>query len=319
MRVIVHDELFDGRVSEPHLFELLNFAFYGRHRILVQRGPLFERWRSSLSQTALEQYDEALATSNELESREPSVQEIHLGAGGVLVDEAIHRLRRPFLLFLEDETSDRAFIEAVATPPYRDHLRKMRERGWLEFRSRGGITNILKLLDTDLDEFPGDTWRMFVLFDSDAQEPGEPHRDARDVKARCEGLGVRYWMLTRRATENYLTRPALEGWADREANAVALRRCVETLYDEWFNARPERRHHFHMKKGFEAMRPHRSMPHSPTYQGVPPHVEHRLSKGLGSNLFKAFMGDEIRESDLRAEGAWDELSAGIEALIRSMR
>jgi hypothetical protein len=314
MRVIVHDELFDGRVPEPHLFELLNFAFYGRHRVLVQRGPLFERWRSSLSQAAQEQYDEALATSNELESREPSDHEICLGAGGITADEAIPRLRRPFLLFLEDEKSDRAFVEGVSAPPYRDHLRKARERGWVEFRSHGGIGKMPALISNELDEFPGDAWRTFALFDSDAAEPGDLSADARNIKKRCEEHGVRYWMLTRRAIENYLTRRALETWSTGEPGAVELRGAIEALYGEWFNARPERRHHYHMKKGFKGMTPLRSM-----YEGLPHDVKKRLDTGIRGDLFTVFMSDEIRESDLRAEGAWDELSTGIEALIRSMR
>lgn len=55
------------------------------------------------------------------------------------------------------------------------------------------------------------------------------------------------------------------------------------------------------------------------YGGVPQNVREQLRQGLGSQLSTAFTPDQLREVDLREEGAWDELSEIIEALVRSMR
>jgi hypothetical protein len=55
------------------------------------------------------------------------------------------------------------------------------------------------------------------------------------------------------------------------------------------------------------------------YGHVPDNVKTYLHNGFGSAVKQAFGFGEIREVDLRAEGAWDELSEMIEALVRSMR
>ncbi len=316
MRVIVLDNVFDGHVPSPGLFELFNFAFRGRHRVIVQRGLLFVRWWESLPDDARERYDAALDTSVELEAREPSEHEIYVGkgAGCVSIDDTIDRLGRPFLLFLEDEQSDRSFLESVASTSHRDRLRQMHQRGWIAFRSHGGISKIKKLLTQELEEFPEDNWRMFAIFDSDAPAPGKPHRDASELAQECTKRRVPHRMLGRRSIENYLTRRALEGWAEEQPNSDAIRGRIEALYGDSFNQRPERRHHFSMKKGFKGM-----SPLDPIYDGVPENIKRSLQGGLGTEVSGAFTPDFVRELDLREEGAWDELSEMIEALIRSMR
>lgn len=316
MRVIVLDDVFDGRVRSPHLFELFNFAFHRRHRLLVQRGPRFRQWWDALPEDAREQYDQALHASVEMESREPSDHEIHVGAGAacISVEDAVKRLGRPFLLFLEDERSDRAFLESVAPTLHRDRLREMHQRGWLEFRSHGGVSQIKALLTRALEEFPEDRWRMFAIFDSDAPAPGEPARTPCAVARECAERGVLHRMLRRRAIENYLTRRALEYWADEQHNSGAQRARIEVLYGDSFNQRPERRHHFSMKVGFHAMAPLHAI-----YDGIPESIKRSLQNGLGPEVSRAFKPDFMREIDLRDEGAWDELSEMVEALVRSMR
>lgn len=317
MRVIVTDAVFDGAVPQPLLFRLLGFAYEDRHRVIVQRGPAFQRWRESLSEDAGERYDAALDTSEEVEAREPSDHEIWIGAGPVCVtiDDAIEVLERPFLVFVEDEESDRWFIEAVATPQHRDRLRRMYRRGWLSFRSQAGISRIERMIQQNLREHPDEGWRMFAVFDSDAPAANEPSRDARSARNGCERTGVAFRMLARRAIENYLTRAALDAWAKSQPSGIdELQAKIEVLYGTWFEERPERRHHFLMKKGFKEMSPRHTI-----YSTVPGMVEKKLKDGFGSNVAKAFATDEIREVDLRGEGAWDELSEMIEALVRRMR
>lgn len=243
--------------------------------------------------------------------------EIRIGTapGGETVDEAIEQLQRPFLLLVENEESDRSFIEAVATPQYRGRLARMFRRGWLVFRSRGGISGIKPMIAQTLKDFPGDGRRMFAVFDSDAPAPGKPHAQARKVVEACRQNGIVFRMLARRAIENYLTRGALTAWANTQSAGVAeLQSKIEALYGDWFGERPERRHHFEMKKGFDGM-----VPRDPIYEGLPAAVEKDLSKGLGSDVAKAFGTGELREVDLRDEGAWDELSEMIESLVRRMR
>ena len=122
-------------------------------------------------------------------------------------------------------------------------------------------------------------------------------------------------MLARRSIENYLTRHALTVWADAQASkADVLRGRIAILYGQWFDARPERRNHFRMKEGFQKMTPAHAI-----YREAPEDVRKQLQQGFGTQLSTAFTSDQPREVDLRDEGAWDELSEMIEALLRSMR
>lgn len=319
MRVIVEDDAFDGRISRGELHHLMNFAWERRHRILVQRGPCFQRWFASFSAEAREPFEAALDFSQEIETREPAraENEIRIGAsaGCMPIDKALERLGRAFLLFLENDRSDRAFLESVASPPHRQRLQIMRTKGWIEFRSRSGISDIKKLIADELNEFPGDAGRMFAIFDSESEDPEKPHKDASDLTTYCEQTRVLHRRLARRAIENYLTRPALVVWADaNETKADTLRGRIETLHGEWFRARPARRHHFHMKKGFSGMSLNHEM-----YSDLPERVKKSLREGLGSDVSKAFTSDQPREVDLRADGSWDELGPMIEALVESMR
>lgn len=314
MRVILPDSIFDGRIPALQIFRLLNFACARRHRVLAERGAAFGAWRASRSQDDQELYDEALHASEELEAREPSDSEIRVGDGGVAINEALERLDRPFLVFMENSESDRTFLEAVAATPYRKRLQEMYRKGWLTYSSLGGVSYIRAMITSMLKEFPSDAPRMFAIFDSDAPAPREPGSEPSKVAAFCEVQGVSYRMLKRRESENYLTCNALKDWSSRQSQPGVMQERVELLYGEWFSERIERRHHFDMKKGFKKM----SSLHS-IYGQVPPHVVSRLHNGFGSEVKQAFGLGEIREFDLRAEGAWDELSEVIEALVRSMR
>lgn len=316
MRVIIRDEVFDGGTPEPRLFELLSFAASGRHRVLVKRGACFRKWLISLSTKARDEYERALSDSEQSESFELSDHQIEVGprTGCLAVDDAIERLGRPFLLYVEDEKSDQRFIEAVATPEHRGRVRRMHQRGWLTFRSHGGISKIGPMIEIDLGHFPGDASQMFAIFDSDAPAPGEPSRDATMVAETCQRRGVRYWMLNRRASENYLTRSALEAWAADLNESGKHRDRIEALYGEWFGERPERRHHFHMKHGFRKMTPSHLI-----YAGVPRPLKGLLDQAFGGDVAMAFMPDRIREVDLRAEGAWGDLWNMVNALVRSTR
>jgi hypothetical protein len=317
MRVIVSDVAFDGRAPDPLLFRLLAFAYETRHRVIVERGSCFTAWRAALPEKARDEYDAALDQSLELEAREPSEREILIGPrpGATAIEDAIEQLERPFFVLVEDEESDRSFIVAVSTPQHRARLLRMHQRGWLVFRSQGGISKIARMIRQRLQDFPDDKGRMFALFDSDAPAPGEPSGDARDARDACVQTGITFRMLARRSIENYLTRAALTVWANVQAARIdELKAKIEALYGDWFDKQPERRHHFHMKGGLQKMRPRR-----PLYDGISPDIERKLSHGFGPDLAQAFAMDGLREVDLRSEGSWDELSEMVEALVRSMR
>jgi hypothetical protein len=254
MRVKVLDSVFDGRTPAPQLFQLLNFAWEQRHRVIIaDPGAAFANWRASLSQDVQELYDEALRRSEELEVREASDSEIRVGEGGTSIEEALDLLGRPFLVFIENSESDRDFIEAVASTHYREHLVRWYRKGWLTYSSLGGVTYIPSMIEDKLKNFPSDVPRMFAIFDSDAPASREPGENPRNVSIFCENRGVSYRMLERRESENYLTHTALKDWSNRQSHPGPMQERVGLLYGEWFSERTERRHHFDMKKGFAGM------------------------------------------------------------------
>lgn len=48
-------------------------------------------------------------------------------------------------------------------------------------------------------------------------------------------------------------------------------------------------------------------------------IEGKLKEGFGPDVYRAFVSERIHEAELRDEGAWEELSGMMTALMRSMR
>lgn len=317
MRVFIGASVFEGTVDPPWVLRLLHFAYERRHRLLVQPRVAYDRWAAAcLTASLVERYAQGLDWSEELETRDPARYELRVEAkaldGAMDVQHAVERLERPFVLVVENDRSDRRFLEAVAPDECRARLRLLLERSWLLCRSRGGVSEIPKLIEDTLRDAPGETDRLYAMFDSDSEEPGKPRPENRRQGEACAKLGVRHHILTRRTIENYLTRPALIVWMKSSDRAQLDRDSsrVDALYGDWCAERPERRHHFHMKGGLG------KMTRGSQYEGIPLGVERALREGFGDLVTNALDPETLRENDLRDEGSWDELSALVRDILR---
>ncbi len=317
MRVHVGDDVFDGGAKPVDVKRLLYYAYERRHRVLADRfGEHFSRWWALQSdRDEVDSYDAALAWSEEAEVLSPSAHEIYVttrgGSGALGLDAALEVLSRPFVVLVEDDRSDRAFLEAVARETHSQTLADFVRKAWLDFRSRGGIDRIPSIAEDILRDTPGDAWRLFAVFDSDADAPGQPSLAARNTLANCEGKGIRTHVLQRRAAENYLSRRVLTCWVEATSQrAKSHQRRLETLYGPFFESLPARRHHFHMKGGLDKMTP------GDLYVPIPEDVKRALKQGFGADLTEAFESPELSGADLREDGSWDELSGLIHDLMR---
>ncbi len=316
MRVLVGSSVFDGAVATPLLLRLLHFAYDRRHRVLVRSRTAYRGWMEArLSAADAEVYTQGLDWSEEVETRDPARYELRVeaeSAGGSLdVPRAIERLERPFVLVVENDRSDRRFLEAVAPDECKDRLRELMQRSWLQCRARDGITGIPKLIADGLRDTPGEHDRFYAVFDSDAEAPGSPRGENQKQREACQALGVRHHMLARRTIENYLTRAALTAWMKDQRHLDRHSARVEALYGDWCAERPARRHHFHMKGGLRKMAPRHAH-----YDGMPRDVEQVLLDGFGDLVSEAFEVSTLRENDLRDEGSWDELSGLVRDILR---
>jgi len=316
VRVLVGSSVFDGTVEVPAVLRLVHFAYERRHRVLVRSREAYLRWSEAhVAPRSAEVYAQGLDWSEEVETRDPARYELSVEAvsvNGLLdVQRAIERLERPFVLVVENDHSDRRFLEAVAPDECKDRLRELMRKSWLQCRARDGKRGIPKLIADGLSDTLGEAERFYVVFDSDLEAPGLLRAENQKVREACEALGVRHHMLARRTIENYLTRPALMGWVKRQENDAAGHTArVDALYGDWCAERPSRRHHYFMKRGLK------NMARGAQYEGIPHDLEQTLLAGFGNAVTEAFDVAPLRENDLRDEGSWDELSDLVRDVLR---
>lgn len=210
------------------------------------------------------------------------------------VHVAYELLRRPLQLLLENGRSDWGFLQRIAPLSWRDRLRRALERGWIEERNAGGITELPKILQQDVasDRSVRLEMRTWAMFDSDAREPNCPSDDADLASRACAHASVAYHQLERRTIENYLPREVLLDWASR-ALPENMRGVARQRVLAYFEMGPAQRHHYSLKSGFEGdnaslwRRPgerKRRKGIAPIYDGLPDHIRRTLSAGLNKDL-----------------------------------
>lgn len=155
--------------------------------------------------------------------------------------------------------------------------------------------------------------RLWALFDSDAREPGKPSPSSEELSQSCISRGLSHHRLSRRAIENYLPVKALEAWAynSPKNSRDGRRRSVKAFA----SMKPEQRHHYHMKKGFQADRK----------SGIPdlfdPHSNHSdLQRGFGEEVTSLFHQREfpLREEWLLKDGQRQEVLLMAQAVFRRL-
>lgn len=157
----------------------------------------------------------------------------------------------------------------------------------------------------------------WVLFDSDALRPGIPSGQSEDLRLACGTIP--HYQLRRRFIESYLTPHALNARAAKRTNRTTVRKRF-ALLAAFLQLRPEQKHHFNMKIGFEgdAQRIDASSA-GDLYDDVPASVRSTLKRGFGSNIGELFSGPDVTEAALRRDTGWQEMRPVVQELLMRLR
>jgi hypothetical protein len=259
------DALFAASVEPLLLLSILRYGLDGRHIILTD--PSFQRngkgavnqWLAARDPLVRDAAEAALDRSLNAYNSTASLAALRVadrkqshweGTPPELTPEDAARvLALPLLLVLEDRQADKHFLRCVLPPPRREELRAALERGWIRAEHGGGLGNMKKYVESLRDE-PAERMRVWVLFDSDAQQPAQPSRDSEALKTTCTATALSHHQLQRRSIENYLPPEALYHWAGQRRGEPGTRLIRKVQAFEALEPTTER-HHVDMKTRFE--------------------------------------------------------------------
>jgi len=232
---------------------------------------------------------------------------MHPGTAEHLTPEDASRFaEEPLVVLVENRYSDGAFVERVAKEL--DHgLRSLWDKPGdpVRFDSVGGKGQMKKEVKRRVKGKPIRP-RLVTIVDSDRRHPSaNADREARQLKRKCEKLGVPCWVLAKRESENYLPRVLL---SEGESSGPDHRELV----DAWDDLNDDQKNFFDMKDG---------LPNTPStaeealFRGLSSRSRTLLSDGFGKNVYKCWSVWHVQpKPELLTRGQGD-LEHGI-ALIR---
>jgi hypothetical protein len=325
VKITLLPELFDPPVRNTLLIALLGYPHIDRHRVELDIAHTgVATWLAAQSQGVREEIDLALAWSTHEEVREPSSTTVLVIRGPsdlehtpprINIDEARRFLDNPFVILLEDARSDRAFLLRMMTDEERDFLQRRIDAGAVRIDHGGGVGPMTSRIRDDA-RVPANRYTEWILFDSDAMRPGAPSPASEALRVACGILA--HHQLRRRYAESYLTRQALESWANvarRVEREARLRR-----YRAFVSMRDEQRHHYNMKNGFERDGARTDANAGQLYDGVSDADRRDLAHGFGEDIGDLFDGDSITEAHLRHDTTgWAELRPVVRDLLARIR
>jgi hypothetical protein len=335
MRVIIPDEVFgEDDVRPLELLDIVAFAYEGRHRVVVE--PLltdgldatshsnFSSWLTGFPAdladdilTAIRQGTEEALSENrakdEIEVASIAVSDWESDPPRLTVSDARVLLGHSLHLLVENALNDAAFLKTMFRrllgTEYWEPLEEAFEQKWARFEHGGGLGDMKNRVE-ELEERPIERLRTWVMFDSDAPEPGRPSDDSENLREACENCALDHHQLRRRAMENYLPQKALHGGVDvRTDNSVTVDRRTAEAYSEMTR---EQRHHYHMKSGFSEDQ----VDEPPDlFEDVDLQNHRRLQGGFGSDI-----GDLFEERNFPLQSSWfrDEYAGDDQAEFEKM-
>jgi hypothetical protein len=331
MRIVVRPEALQARTDrQPHLVELMLAAVRRSHDVLIHPDAEthWDAWSSSLTPGLAAVIRGAVQEGNRRQALASNPTTIWVGDPDVsdweqrppllhLVD-AVAVSNEALEVFVEDETSDGAFLDAVVPPTHRDAWMKARGEGRVRLRTLGGVTQLARRLTEEPVE-PSLRTRRFVLIDSDAPAPwiteGRSREecwtalpdDSRNAAHASRSAGVAVEVLDRRMAENYLPVATLRAWvqqlpASQRKDKAAHVEALATLP-------PRRRHHHHLKKGLREK--DRAL-----YGDLSPDAEQALRFALGDQTWRAFA--HAQEIALHDDGVYDVMLPVFAQMMRML-
>lgn len=150
---------------------------------------------------------------------------------GISIAEAIILLSNQFYIILEHSTYDGHFLDALLRE-FKGKSKKINQHklnGWLDYQMGGGAENIITLLNgKDLN-----TYRCFVLVDSDKEFPLEPAKRTA-LENFCIHNNIPYHILEKREMENYMPLDIVEK-NNLLSNPVKSYISLESVQQDFFD------------------------------------------------------------------------------------
>ncbi len=334
MIVVVEDAVFTSSRTE-HLFlsALLKLGFEGRHRIrtdplrsatsaddppgvtawLQQQSPAIREEAELALQDGIEGVVKGFPMDSRLRVVDAAQPDWSADPPRLPLAEALSLLERSLELMVEDEENDGAFLRAVAPQKLRNTLSECLTAGWVRLTHGGGLARMLPRLEKK--RTTGQLLRLWVLFDSDAREPGQPSKESQAVCDVCEGNGIAFYQLQRRAAENYLPLEAVSEWVDRRPSNV--RKRLKETYSTFQQMSRAQRHHYNMRQGF-----HKDEKDQRGVAKLYDNLVHRpeLQTGFGRDIRDLFKQDKVRlrEEWLVNDGQQQETARMIMSILRRL-
>jgi hypothetical protein len=329
MKVEIKDNVFDDPQSDHQMLtEVIGHGIEGRYRIVYSGEPESKAraWRDRQPQEMQLIWD-LVYDSAKLEALTPSsvtviidaVRESNWSGVPVLTLRCARDfLRKPFKVLVENVSSDRSFLCALANTENRNELDRAIAASWLEFQHSGGISDLPNRL-TEWDQENGRAIKGFVFFDSHALVPNEPSAQAEFARQSCLRRRVPHYVLSRRMIENYLPTEALSMWihcgspgpdsGERRRRHVAFCRM---------NA--DQRNHYNFKHGFhgdlarvskEGCRPKVDA----LFGSVEDNDKIKLSSGFHYDIAKLFMHQGLDNTWFVTDGGSAEINQVIQRIL----
>lgn len=320
-------ELFEPPVQHTLLVALLRYPLDERHRVDVDvTHPAVAGWLAAQAAGIREEVEQALEYSALAEALEPSYTAVDVVRAApsdylanpvrVCLDDARRFLDSPFEILLEDARSDRAFLERMLTSEERRFFASRIQAGFVRVEHGGGVESMTKRVTQEAVN-PANQHKLWVLFDSDAMQPGTPSTASKALRAACRD--VAHHQLRRRYAESYLPHQALHGWATalprRSAREGRLERCRAFVA-----MTDDQRHHYNMKHGFNGDADRTDATAGDLYAGVSPEARRALAHGFGVDIAELFAGESVTEAHLRDDRTgWAELRPVLTELLARIK
>jgi hypothetical protein len=327
VKITLLPELFEPPIQNALLIALLSYPLDDRHHIdLDTAHPSIAAWFSAQSPGLREELELGLDLSVQAEALEPSRTTVQITGSGppdfesdplrVPLAGARQFLDSAFVILLEDANSDRAFLERMLTDQERDFLRRRIGAGAVRIDHGGGTGSTTRRVRVDATA-PANRHLLWVLFDSDAMQPGQPTAASERLRAACGRIP--HHQLHRRYAESYLTLRALE---DRATNSTRPGQRETRLrhYRAFARMRDEQRHHYNMKEGFDGDAGRRDATAGQLYDALSDSDRRLLADGFGRDVNDHFADGSVTEADLRRDATgWAELRPVIVDLLARIR
>lgn len=316
--------------SDPETFNLITLAKYvtcGRHRIAL-RNPAnaqYFGWVQNLDHDLLDIWQLSLDYSIELEAMEPARLTIRVCANSELnaslpqpimnLEGAVKIAREPFRVYVENDDADRDFILTFSNDQQRAKIEELESNNMLRFEHCGGIGELKKKIIKFAKAAPLYRAICATVFDSDSTWPGNTSTNAVAVQSACNNEGIEWFMLARRAIENYLAISWLNTWVN--AGGRARREAKKDLFNCFCNLDEDQRAHFHMKKGLKADQQEISSGVNTLFSNLSSEQRNILKQGFGSEVGSELYSEPwVQEGDQSVDSeAWREVNSIVNGFL----